>query len=117
MIELPASGRPRLHRLTYPDGPHDAEALLVDRPGRPVVVTKERARPAGVYRTERPPDGVGPTPLVRVGKLALPPSDTPGGPLGGLGSLVVTGAAASADGGWSRCAATPTPGCSRCPDG
>ncbi len=98
VIELPADGPARLHRLTYPDGPHDAEALLVDAAGRPVVVTKD-AGPAGIYRTEAGPDGVGPTPLVRVGEVALPPSDTVGGPIDGLGSRVVTGAAATADGG------------------
>lgn len=97
VIELPAQGAARLHRLTYPDGPHDAEALLVDAAGRPIVVVKD-AGPAGVYRTEAPPDGAGPTPLLRVGQVALPPSDTIGGPLGGLGSRLVTGAAASADG-------------------
>ena len=97
VIELPADGPARLHRLTYPDGPHDAEALLVDAAGRPIVVVKD-AGPAGVYRTAAPPDGAGPTPLLRVGQVALPPSDTVGGPLGGLGSRLVTGAAASADG-------------------
>jgi hypothetical protein len=97
VIELPADGPARLHRLTYPDGPHDAEALLVDAAGRPIVVVKD-AGPAGVYRTAAPPDGAGPTPLLRVGQVALPPSDTVGGPLGGLGSRLVTGAAADADG-------------------
>jgi hypothetical protein len=97
VIELPADGPPRLHRLTYPDGPHDAEALLVDAAGRPIVVVKD-AGPAGVYRTAAPPDGAGPTPLLRVGQVALPPSETVGGPLGGLGSRLVTGAAADADG-------------------
>ena len=97
VIELPVDGPARLHRLTYPDGPHDAEALLVDAAGRPIVVVKD-AGPAGVYRTEAPPDGVGPTPLLRVGQVVLPPSDTIGGPLAGLGSRVVTGAATSADG-------------------
>lgn len=98
VVVLPRRGEARLHRLTYPDGPHDAEALLVDGEGRPVVVTKEAGRPAGVYRTETAPDGVGPTPMALVGELTLPPSDTVGGPLGGLGSRVVTGAAATADG-------------------
>jgi hypothetical protein len=98
VIELPASGAARLHRLTYPDGPHDAEALLVDADGRSIVVIKDARGPAAVYRTESRPEGVGPTPLVRVGEVALPPSDTPGGPIGGLGSRVVTGAAATADG-------------------
>ncbi len=97
VIVVPVDGEPRLHRLTYPDGPHDAEALLVDRDGRPVIVTKDLGR-AGVYRPAEPPDGVGPTPLVRVGELALPPSDTTGGPLGPAGSRLVTGAAATADG-------------------
>jgi hypothetical protein len=98
VIELPARGESRLHRLTYPDGPHDAEALLVDAAGRPVVITKEAGGPAGVYRTLRAPEGVGPTPLIRIGQLTLPPSDTQGGPLGGLGSRMVTGAASTADG-------------------
>lgn len=98
VVVLPPRGGAQLHRLTYPDGPHDAEALLVDGEGRPVVVTKEAGRPAGVYRTQAAPAGVGPTPMVLVGELTLPPSDTVGGPLGGLGSRVVTGAAATADG-------------------
>ena len=36
--------------LRYPDGPHDAEALLVDpRDGTIVIVTKNFSGPAGVY--------------------------------------------------------------------
>lgn len=97
VIVLPGRGPARLHRLSYPDGPHDAEALLVDATGRPVIVTKD-AGAAGIYRTESRPDGPGPTPLVRVGRLTLPASDSVGGPLGGLGSRVVTGAAAGPDG-------------------
>lgn len=97
VVVLPDRGAARMHRLTYPDGPHDAEALLVDGRGRPVVVTKEVGR-AGVYRTAEPPDGRGPTALVRIGELTLPASDTVGGPVGGIGSRVVTGAATSADG-------------------
>ncbi|HZG92555.1 MAG TPA: hypothetical protein VEZ42_20285 [Pseudonocardia sp.] len=97
VIVVPADGEARLHRLTYPDGPHDAEALLVDPAGRPVIVTKDLGQ-AGVYRTAEPPDGVGPTPLVRVGEVVLPPSDSSGGPLGSIGARLVTGAAATADG-------------------
>ncbi len=97
VIVLPARGDARMHRLTYPDGPHDAEALLIEADGRPVVITKETG-PAGVYRTAEPPDGTGPTPLERVGEVVLPASDTAGGPVGSLGSRLVTGAAASADG-------------------
>lgn len=36
--------------LTYPDGPHDAEALMVDGPSRNlVIVTKELSGTSGVY--------------------------------------------------------------------
>ena len=97
VVVVPARGESRLHRLTYPDGPHDAEALLVDASGRPVVITKDVGR-AGVYRTAEAPQGIGPTPLVRIGELSLPSSATVGGPIGGTGSRVVTGAAMSADG-------------------
>ena len=98
VVVLPERGDARLHRLTYPDGPHDAEAVLVDSHGRPFVITKEVGRPAGLYRTADPPDGEGPTPLLAVGELTLPTSDTLGGPVGGIGSRLVTGAALSADG-------------------
>ena len=98
VIVLPARGTPRLHRLVYPDGPHDAEALLVDGAGRPVIVTKEGGFGTGVYRTAEPPTGAGPTPLVRVGSVSLPASDATSGPLGAIGSRLVTGAAATPDG-------------------
>ncbi|MDN5859402.1 MAG: esterase-like activity of phytase family protein [Pseudonocardia sp.] len=98
VIVLPDRGAPSLHRLGYPDGPHDAEALLVDGAGRPVIVTKEGGFGAGVYRTAEPPAGEGPTPLIRVGTVALPASDATSGPLGAIGSRLVTGAAATPDG-------------------
>jgi hypothetical protein len=97
LIVVPARGEPELHRLTYPDGPHDAEALLVDARGVPTVVTKSVGA-AGIYQPEGPLDGVGPTPLVHAGDLALPSSTTTGGPIGGLGSRTVTGGAMTADG-------------------
>ncbi|WP_338051200.1 hypothetical protein [Pseudonocardia acidicola] len=99
LVALPAGGAggARLHRLTYPDGPHDAEALLVGADGVPLLITKEVGR-AGIYRPAGPPAEPGPTPLALVGEVALPASDTAGGPLGGLGSRQVTGAALSADG-------------------
>jgi hypothetical protein len=94
VIVVPDRAPARLHRLTYPDGPHDAEALLVGTDGVPVVVTKDVGR-AGVYVTEVPldPAAGGPAPLVHAADVVLPSSDTPGGPIGVLGSRVVTGAA------------------------
>jgi hypothetical protein len=97
VIVVPPRGTPQLHRLTYPDGPHDAEALLVDARGVPTVVTKEVGA-ARIYRPEAALRTAGPTPLVHVGDLVLPSSDTVGGPIGGLGSRTVTGGALSADG-------------------
>ncbi|MET0187384.1 MAG: hypothetical protein ABW212_00195 [Pseudonocardia sediminis] len=94
LIVLPRTGPPRLHRLTYPDGPQDAEAMAVGDDGVPVIVTKASGA-AGVYR----PSGLlaepGPTPLVRAGQVVLPVSSTAGGPLGGIGTRTVTGAALS----------------------
>lgn len=99
----PATGGPAsLRRLSYPDGAHDAEALLIERGGRPVVVTKSIGT-SGVYV----PQGdlavtelaePGPTMLQRVGTVRFGGTDTPGGPFPPLGSTMVTGGAVSADG-------------------
>jgi hypothetical protein len=97
------TGAGSLHRLTYPDGAHDAETLLVGRDGRPVIVTKEVLAPSGIYT---PAGGTaagqlpspGPTPLTRVGQITVTPTDTPGGPVPFGGSVLVTGGAVSADG-------------------
>jgi hypothetical protein len=96
VIVVPAQGTAQLHRLTYPDGPHDAEALLVDGRGVPTVVTKEVGA-AGIYRPEGALAGAGTVPLVHVGDVVLPTSDTVGGPIGAFGSRTVTGGAVSAD--------------------
>lgn len=98
VITLTPAGQAHLYRMSYPDGPHDAEALLLGNDGAPLVVTKEISGVAGVYR----PDGLlvepGPTPLRRVGEVRLPASDTVGGPVGATGSTLVTGAATGPDG-------------------
>jgi len=96
---LPPRGQPALYRLSYPDGPHDAEALVLDRKDQPYVITKEILGGAGVYRPTGPLSDAGPTRLERVAVLRLPPSITPGGPTGTFGVTLVTGAATSADGG------------------
>lgn len=95
---VPPSGRSVLYRLTYPDGPHDTEALLLDRSGTPHLVTKSLLGTAEVYRPSRPLATPGPTPLAKVGTVRITATDTPGGPVGGLGSTLVTGGATSADG-------------------
>ncbi|TCK25260.1 hypothetical protein EV378_1063 [Pseudonocardia endophytica] len=92
-IVLPSAGPARLHRFAYPDGPHDAEALVVADDGVPLIVTKTVGA-AGIYRPDGAP-GAGTTPLRRVGQIVLPESTTPGGPLGSAGSRTITGAGLS----------------------
>ncbi|MFC4001941.1 hypothetical protein ACFSVJ_26080 [Prauserella oleivorans] len=91
-------GSAELYRLTYPDGAHDAEALLLDRAGTPYLITKNVVGSSAVYRPSAPLRSPGPTPLEKVGELSVSATGTPGGPLGSAGSVLVTGAAASPDG-------------------
>ena len=99
LISLTPAGQGTPFRLTYPDGPHDAEALLLDRTGVPYIVTKNPLGTADVYRPTGPLASPGPTPLAHVATVRLTSTDTPGGPVPGLvGSVTVTGAASSADG-------------------
>ncbi len=95
---LPPGGAATLYRLTYPDGAHDAEALLLDESGTPYIITKNVLGKADVYRPAGPLASPGPTALEHVGSLRLTSTDTPGGPVGATGSLLVTGAASAHDG-------------------
>lgn len=90
-----------LHRLTYPDGPRDAEALLLGPDGTLLVVTKSVSGAAGVYSPGVPIAELaspGPTPMQQLGTVIIAPTVTPGGPIGSLGSVLVTGGAMNADG-------------------
>ncbi|MGB6181957.1 MAG: hypothetical protein WBF79_12000 [Rhodococcus sp. (in: high G+C Gram-positive bacteria)] len=94
-------GAGELHRLTYPDGAHDAEALLIGSDGRPVIVTKDGLGTGGVYSIDTAVDNLpspGPTPLRRVTDFAPTATTTPGGPPLLDGSRLVTGGAVSVDG-------------------
>ncbi|MBA2390226.1 MAG: hypothetical protein H0V67_08220 [Geodermatophilaceae bacterium] len=95
---LREDGQSVLFRFTYPDGPHDAEALLLDAAGRPYVLTKEPLGRAGIYTPSAPPSPSAAVPMSRVGDLEFTPTGTPGGPLGEIGQVLVTGAALSPDG-------------------
>jgi hypothetical protein len=98
LVALTPQGKATLYRLTYPDGQHDVEALLLDRQGTPYLVTKTPFGDSGIYRPVSALKSPGPTPLEKVGTLNFTPTDTPGGPVAGFGSVLVTGAATSADG-------------------
>lgn len=92
----PGAKSPTLFRMSYPDGAHDAEALLVAGDGTPIVVTKDPLT-AGVYVPERELDASSAVPLRRAGSFRIPVTTTDN-PYGFKGRFVVTGAAASSDG-------------------
>ncbi|MET8848687.1 esterase-like activity of phytase family protein [Amycolatopsis sp. NPDC004625] len=98
LLELSPQGKLTLHRLTYPDGQHDTEALIMDKAGTPYLITKDILGEARVYRPSGPLASPGPTNLEKVGTVKIPETDTQGGPVGSIGSVLVTGGASSADG-------------------
>ena len=92
-------GSARLYRLTYPDGKHDAEALLLDGSGIPHIVTKETIGSALVYRPASGLSEGAPTPMEQVAKVSISATDTAGGPLqNSVVTRLVTGGAMSRDG-------------------
>jgi hypothetical protein len=95
---LRIDGSTSLYRLSYPDGPHDAEALVLAPDGTPYLVTKEVLGASKVYRpTAALVDG-GTVALEQVATVNLTLTGTPGGPVGRAGQLLVTGGAVSGDG-------------------
>jgi hypothetical protein len=98
LLALRPDGSTAVYRLSYPDGPHDAEALLLPPDGTPYVVTKEVLGNSGVYRPVRGLVDGGTVPLAKVAGLQLGLTGTPGGPVGRAGQLMVTGGAVSPDG-------------------
>jgi len=95
---LREDGQAVLFRFIYPDGAHDAEALLLDEAGRPFILTKEPLGQAGIYTPSAPPSPSRVTSLEWVGSLVFAATGTPGGPLGEVGQVLITGAALSSDG-------------------
>jgi hypothetical protein len=73
----------RRYRLAYPDGPHDAEALLVDPQDQAVVVVTKELVGAGIYRADAPRSPGGTTRLVRVGSAPSVVTDGAFAPSGG----------------------------------
>ncbi len=98
LLELSPAGKLTVHRLTYPDGQHDTEALIMDKAGTPYLITKDILGEARVYRPQGPLGSPGPTNLEKVGTVKIATTDTQGGPVGSIGSVLVTGGASSADG-------------------
>lgn len=92
----PGAKAPVLYRLSYPDGAHDAEALLLAPSGTPIIVTKSLAA-GGVYVPAGRLTAGRTTPLRRVGDVALPVTTT-SNPFSFAGRLLITGGAVSPDG-------------------
>jgi hypothetical protein len=93
---VPPGGTPKIFRYAYPDGAHDAEALLLAADDTPIIVTKDPLS-AGIYTPTGPADQSGaPVALHKVGSFRPSATGTPSG-VGVLGQFVVTGGANSAD--------------------
>jgi hypothetical protein len=86
----PGSSRPQIVRYAYPDGAHDAEALLLAGDDTPIFVTKDPFR-TGIYAPTGPavPSGE-PVALAEVGTFSPDTTGTPNG-IGLAGELLVTG--------------------------
>ncbi len=90
------STEPTIFRMKYPDGPHDAEALLLAGDGTPIIVTKDLGK-AGVYTPTAALKKGQTVTLRKVGEFT-PPKTTTSNPLAAAGRLTVTGGANSPDG-------------------
>ena len=88
--------KPTLFRLRYPDGPHNAEALLLTRSGSPIIITKGIGA-AGLYLPAAKLDAKKTTALRQAGDVTIPFTDT-ANPFSFAGRMVITGGAVSPDG-------------------
>jgi hypothetical protein len=98
LLAMRPGGASAVYRMTYPDGPHDAEALLLTPDGMPYIVTKELLGSSGVYRPVKPLTQGAPVALGKVSTVHLTLTGTPGGPVGSAGQLMITGGAVAPDG-------------------
>jgi hypothetical protein len=98
LLALRPDGTTGVFRLAYPDGPHDAEALLLAPDGTPYLVTKEVLGASGVYSPVSALVDGGTVALAKVAGVNMTLTGTAGGPVGRAGQLLVTGGAVSADG-------------------
>ncbi|MGI5241385.1 hypothetical protein [Dactylosporangium sp. CA-139066] len=94
----PGANTPVIHRLAYPDGrARDAEALLLDGDGRPVIITKDPVGEVYTLNEPLPANNANPAALTRAGSFK-PQATGTSNPYGIVGTAVVTGAAMSPDG-------------------
>ena len=98
LLALRPDGTTSVYRMTYPDGPHDAESLLLAPDGTPYLVTKEVLGTSGVYRPSAALADGGVVALTQVATVNFTLTGTEGGPVGRAGQLMATGGAVSRDG-------------------
>jgi hypothetical protein len=98
LIALRPDGSTSVYRLTYPDGPHDAEALLLAPDGTPYLVTKEVLGASAVYRPASALVDGGTVATSKVAAVNMTFTGTAGGPVGQAGQVLVTGGAVARDG-------------------
>ncbi|WP_026189566.1 SMP-30/gluconolactonase/LRE family protein [Salinispora mooreana] len=99
---VPVSGDERLtlHRLAYPDNePRDAEALVIDDDGVPVIITKVFSGKAEIFTVdgELPSGDTEPGKMKKLGEVELPTTETENA-FEAPGRTAITGAARSPDG-------------------
>ncbi|WP_305785368.1 hypothetical protein [Symbioplanes lichenis] len=92
----PGAKKPVYCKLSYPDGAHNAETLVLDGDGTPIVITKDPFAgdlyvPAGELCTGRT------TPLRAAGSVRIPVTTTPN-PYDLAGHFVLTGGTNAPDG-------------------
>ena len=92
----PGAAKPVLYRFTYPDGPHDAESLVLNGDGTPVIVSKDPFT-AGLYVPAATPKAGATVALRKAGSFRIPDTST-SNPYGIPGRLVLTGGATAPDG-------------------
>ena len=102
--KMPVNGsaRPTIHRVAYPAGDaHDAEALLLNGDGTPLIVTREFGKPAYVYQPTKPLQTNNDTgvPLKRVAQITVSATETPSGMYGRIGNKSISGGAVAPGGG------------------
>lgn len=86
-----------IYHMSYPDGPHEAGAMLLSGDGTPIIVTKETSKPASIY-TPTGALAAGKTVKMQKAGTFTPPKTATGNNLGVSGRTVVTGAASAPDG-------------------
>ncbi|MCA2215298.1 hypothetical protein [Jidongwangia harbinensis] len=102
--QMPVDGsrKPKLYRLSYPEGDRrNAEALLLNGDGTPIIVSWEAGKPAALYTPTgalEPGEGDG-VPMRKVGEITVPPSTTPGNGLARVGRGTIDGGAVAPGGG------------------